>query len=145
MASTASAQRSNSKEEEDNLQTTTTLNVNTIQLTCDKTKLCAVYKKVIMSTTTTNDYFKIVAVLKKRAGGVSSVSYSFIPHKWESEGNLFWPQSNLSKLRSDPTTEPQSDWKIYKCKVKKTNIIGLEEAELWEEEFVNSGTDAESR
>ena len=90
------------------------------------------------------DYFKIVAVLKKR-GSSSSLDYSYVPHKWEENGILYWPNNNLTSLRNDASTKPQIDWKQYKCKVKKSQIFGLEEAQLWEEEYVASGTDAEGR
>nr|CAH7767096.1 unnamed protein product [Callosobruchus chinensis] len=70
---------------------------------------------------------------------------SFVPHQWESEGILYWPLSNLNLLRKEACSAPdKSSWRTYKCKVKKENIVGLEEAELWEEEFVNVGTDAEN-
>nr|CAH7767571.1 unnamed protein product [Callosobruchus chinensis] len=69
----------------------------------------------------------------------------FVPHQWESEGMLYWPLSNLNLLRKDACSEPdKSSWRTYKCKVKKEKIVGLEEAELWEEEFVNVDTDAEN-
>ncbi|XP_018370150.1 PREDICTED: uncharacterized protein LOC108765802 [Trachymyrmex cornetzi] len=29
----------------------------------------------------------------------------------------------------------ESDWEQYKCKVKKDNIVGIDEAELWEEDL----------
>ncbi|KAG5890505.1 hypothetical protein JTB14_016383 [Gonioctena quinquepunctata] len=41
-------------------------------------------------------------------------------------------------------SKPGEDWQQFRCKVKKNNIICLEEAELWEKQYVNaSGTDAE--
>jgi len=86
------------------------------------------------------DYFKIVAVIKKRR-----IEYSYVPHKWEVRNILKWPQCNLRNLRTDPSSTPEDDWKPYPCKVKKTHIMGLEEAELWEQEFVEDGTDAEIR
>lgn len=90
------------------------------------------------------DTFKIVAVLKRR-GNSSTVEYSYVPHNWEQNETLYWPQNNLTSLRADPSTTPLEDWKTYKCKVKKKNICGIEEAELWEGEYVSCGTDVEDR
>ncbi|KAG5866773.1 hypothetical protein JTB14_015881 [Gonioctena quinquepunctata] len=56
----------------------------------------------------------------------------------------FYRHCLCSHPREDVESEPGKDWQQFRCKVKKTNIIGLEEAELWEEQYVNaSGTDAE--
>lgn len=90
------------------------------------------------------DYFKIVAILKNRKNR-SIIEYAFVPHKWESNCTLFWPKRNVSSLRVDASSVPEDDWLKYKCKVKKS-CTGLEEAELWEEEYVNaSNTEAEER
>nr|CAI5838922.1 unnamed protein product [Callosobruchus analis] len=91
-----------------------------------------------MSKPKAMDYFKIVAVIKKKR-----VEYTYVPHKWEDQNILYWPPTNLSALRTNPSTEPCSDWRPYPCKVKKTHIYGLQEAELWEQQFVDEGTDAE--
>ncbi|XP_018377394.1 PREDICTED: uncharacterized protein LOC108770344, partial [Trachymyrmex cornetzi] len=82
-------------------------------------------------------HFKIVAILKKR-GSSAILEYSYVPYQWEKDGILYWPKRNILSLRKDPTSMYESDWEQYKCKVKKDNIVGIDEAELWEEEYVNA-------
>ncbi|KAF5308690.1 hypothetical protein FQR65_LT18003 [Abscondita terminalis] len=88
-------------------------------------------------------YYKIVAVLKRRKT-TTVMEYSYIPHKWESDGVLKWPKKSILHLQDDLESIPQVDCDTYNCKVKKDLIFGLPEAQLWEEEYVNaSNTEAE--
>jgi len=82
-------------------------------------------------------YFKIVAIIKKR-GTATKVEYAYVPHQWVKDGFVFWPPNNCSTLRDDPSSAPELEWKKFKCKVKKDFIVGKEEAELWEEEYLNA-------
>lgn len=83
------------------------------------------------------NHFKIVAIITKR-GTAIKVKYAYVPHQWVKNGFVFWPPNNCLALRDDPSSAPESYWKKYKCKIKKDLIVGKEEAELWEEEFLNA-------
>jgi len=89
------------------------------------------------------NYFKIVAILQKR-GHKTKIEYAYVPHQWEDNGILSWPPNNCLSLRNDASSIPMKDWTSYKCKVKKSCILEREEAELWEDEYINaSSTEAE--
>lgn len=81
-------------------------------------------------------HFKIVAIIRKR-GNSTVLEYSYVPFQWEKDGYLYWPKKNAVSLRKDPMSTFESNWDRYRCKVKKDNIRCLEEAELWEEEYLN--------
>ncbi len=83
------------------------------------------------------DYFKIVAIIRNR-GIATKMEYAYVPHQWVKDGFVFWPSKNSLTLRNDSSSAPEPEWKKYKCKVKKDFIIGKEEAELWEEEYLNA-------
>lgn len=89
------------------------------------------------------DHFTIVAIITKR-GTATKIEYSYVPHQWVQKEFVFWPPNNCLTLRNDPSSAPKPEWKKFKCKVKKDFIVGKEEAELWEEEYVNaSSTESE--
>lgn len=80
----------------------------------------------------------------KKKGNSTIVEYAYVPQLWENNGVLLWPKTNVKQERKNAFSKPQSNWSVFKAKIKKSGIIGLEEAELWEDEFVNcSNTDAE--
>lgn len=55
-------------------------------------------------------------------------------------------KKNALSLREDQYSLPGNDWQQYKCKVKLDKISGIEEAQLWEEEYLNaSNTEAEDK
>ncbi|XP_018394258.1 PREDICTED: zinc finger protein 91 [Cyphomyrmex costatus] len=91
-------------------------------------------RKLKKHNTMAGGHFKIVAILKKRGSSII-LEYSYVPYQWEKDGILYWPKRNILSLRKDPTSTYESDWEQYKCKVKKDNIVGIDEAELWEEEY----------
>lgn len=84
--------------------------------------------------------YKIVS-FKKRA----RQEISFVPHKWEQNGILFWPKNNLQLLLSDASSEPQLNWLKYSpCYIKKAGIISYDDALKWEELYAScEDTDAE--
>lgn len=83
------------------------------------------------------DYFTIVAIIKKR-GTATKVEYAYVPQQWVKNEFVFWPPNNSLTLRDDPSSVPKPEWKKFKCKIKKNFIVGKEEAELWEEEYLNA-------
>lgn len=88
-------------------------------------------------------YFKIIAFINKK-GKSSIMQYAYVPHLWEQNGKFFWPNTDLTRERENPNSVPQDKWFQYKGVVKKDNIIGLAEATLWEEQFLDCpNTDAE--
>lgn len=90
-------------------------------------------------------HFKTIAFINKK-GKSSTMQYSFVPHLWEKNGIISWPNSDLRRERENPNSVPQSQWFQYKGVVKKDNIYGLDEAVLWEEQFLNGpNTDAEEK
>ncbi|XP_011870336.1 PREDICTED: uncharacterized protein LOC105563382 [Vollenhovia emeryi] len=68
----------------------------------------------------------------------TKVKYSYVPHQWVKNGFVFWSPKNCLTLRNDPSSAPEPEWKKFKCKIKKDFIVGKEEAELWEEEYLNA-------
>ena len=59
---------------------------------------------------------------------------------WEQNGMVYWPPDELQYLRDDPSSIPQPNWTQFRCKVKMDNINGLDEAQLWEDEFISPTT-----
>lgn len=89
--------------------------------------------------------FKIVAFINKK-GKSSKMQYAYVPSSWEKDEIIYWPKSGLNNERKNPDSVPAKDWFQYKGKVKKSDIFGLDEAILWEEEYLQCpNTDAEQQ
>uniref|UniRef100_A0A6P7FED9 Uncharacterized protein LOC114329250 n=1 Tax=Diabrotica virgifera virgifera TaxID=50390 RepID=A0A6P7FED9_DIAVI len=85
-----------------------------------------------------SQYFKVVHVLK--TGEIEPV-----PHQWEVNGTLYWPQNVhlVRKFQSKVDSVPDKrTWKTYSCSVKETNIPLFMYASASCQKFIDAGTTA---
>lgn len=68
--------------------------------------------------------FKIVETMEKGKYVLTTV-----PKSWENQGHLRWPKLKSEKLRRDPYSTPEDNWRSMSCVVKRINIMSFEEAE----------------
>lgn len=65
--------------------------------------------------------FKVVSTIEKMG-----VCFTAVPHQWECNGTLFWPEhltnKNRNSLRSDCASVPSENWKNYDCVLKVKDI-----------------------
>lgn len=92
---------------------------------------------------TISNYFKVVMTKEKKG-----IYFSAVPHGWEVNKILFWPDhlmhSQREKLRSAADSIPEETWTQLPCIVKTTNIKTFKEALLIEQKLTQcSDTDAE--
>ncbi|XP_055697101.1 uncharacterized protein LOC129798138 [Phlebotomus papatasi] len=83
--------------------------------------------------------YKIVKTIER-----GKVFIAACPSAWEIEGNLFWPNKNVTKYRQDPNSIPGKDWKLFKCVVKTENIATFEEALVIEKSLISVETEEEA-
>lgn len=66
-------------------------------------------------------FFKIVATREKRG-----VYFTAVPHQWEKNKTLFWPehlaQTQRELLRQDANSAPEENWKHYSCILKCSKL-----------------------
>lgn len=90
----------------------------------------------------TEDTYKIVLTKEKRG-----IYFTAVPHKWEKEKYLFWPDKltsgQINKLRSSISSDPEKTWGKYRCLVKCKNIKSFEEALSLEKQLTEC-TDTEA-
>lgn len=90
-----------------------------------------------------NKMFKVVQTFENGKSYICAV-----PSGWEKNGILEWPTGgpgvNIEKLRSNPTSIPNSSWSKTKCVVKKNNCETFKDALSAEVHFLAcSDTEAE--
>ncbi|CAB3222559.1 unnamed protein product [Arctia plantaginis] len=68
--------------------------------------------------------YKIVKTFEKGNSKLSAV-----PSNWEKDGVLHWPRYNENKLRRVESSYPEYNWRKINCKVKRSNLRTILEAE----------------
>lgn len=88
------------------------------------------------------DAFRVVRTLEK-----NRQLFSAVPHQWESNNILFWPDhlklNKLQTARADGKSRPTAEWNQYPCVVKCSNIENFVDALSLEKQCSNCDTDGE--
>lgn len=89
------------------------------------------------------DSFKVVTTKEK-----NGIYFSVVPHLWEQNNILYWPEhlnhSRRESIRCDPSSTPEDNWSTFPCMVKFSGIKNFRDALQIERQLTDcSDTEAE--
>ncbi|CAH0562873.1 unnamed protein product [Brassicogethes aeneus] len=84
----------------------------------------------------------VVAFKEKKGTSICAVPSLWV-QKVGTKNYVYWPKSNVTKLRQIAGSVPEETWDNYECIIKKTQIKTYKEALIWESVLIEANTDEE--